>query len=760
MAMKTLILIPVLILSLAQAVSAEFDPPAPPAIEVRVLFTGYTSIEDMDDGLDGETEIKIDFTVVPIPGLSRQSGASNTFYFTFDYDDLSGGEGLFYDSDGNQIGYILYKTTECWPVSEFNLYFNVEEVDTPGINENDPVGANSIRINSSGNYTLRIPDKMEFNIRVEANPLRDESEECMYFYDQPETMSSSIVTKNGTYIYDFELANMLKMWIGDNHSNMMFIFQQCFAGGMADDIVEMLNGSISVLSASRHDGFSWGYPDRVSPFTKEVIERLRNNSSAVDAFLGAERYDEFGPYGRPLYNPDENVLEHPQFVSEGDGGNATVGRATDGSEVKSRHAIIFGGDNDAEEYWANIEAFYDLLKSKGFTDEDIVVLADSGRSVGRDYVDGPGTKQALWNAIRDLSSKMNESEQLVFYVTDHGNLEQKSRALNRVINDPVRQPVVPEEDEIRFGDEWVLDDNFLDALNLTDENEPYIGIVISFSPEYDVFNKSTGKPVNDRFIDEITLYFNGEPLFPEHYQEMYALDTDPDLDGYEVIFPLKEDLIMKRNKMEISHRSLEYFIPFNIELVLISTGAVPDLTSDRKPETMTLMPSVENPEEMRIILNSSGKHYVFTDSLNLSENEMHSLLSQGRLFELILKKKEWYNSNTDQIPSFLKFLAGNERINVEIIMKGNQTMKISIVTENSRIVELKRESLDNPSARAKLSEETAKQILNSDSPVSDFERAYRNGEIDYQGVGFINALKVQLVKIFSGIYYFISNMLG
>jgi hypothetical protein len=84
------------------------------------------------------------------------------------------------------------------------------------------------------------------------------------FLDQPDTYSSSLVTSSGGYIYDWQLANMIRMWVADaGYANMIFIFNQCFAGGMMDDLREKLlgTGDVALMGAARHDETSKGLPD-------------------------------------------------------------------------------------------------------------------------------------------------------------------------------------------------------------------------------------------------------------------------------------------------------------------------------------------------------------------------------------------------------------------------------------------------------------------------------------------------------------------
>lgn len=745
------------VLSLVPA-SAVYDPPGPPAVEVRAYLVGFIPMEDMDDGVDGKTEIKIDYTVMPQPGISSQEGKIGEIYFSFDYDSIRG-EGVFYKG-GKKTGYLVYKTRECWPVSQFNLEFDVEEVDVPGINENDDVGTASININKPGTYSILVPGKIQFKIKVVAVPVKEDSEKCSYFFEQPDTKSSSIVTKEGGYIYDWQLASMMKMWVKE-YANMLFIFQQCFGGGMADDLIEKLDGDVAVISAAKHDEPSWGYKGKTEPFTKEITSELKKDGNAKQVAKDVEKNDKIGPYSSSSY--DEKVRkesEHPQYVSNKRGDSIKLGKKADGSSVRSRHAIIFSGNTEPR-HWKDVKAVYDTLKSKGFTDEDIVVLADSGKTAAHPYVDGPGTKKALWDTIKTLSQKMNKDEQLVFYVTNHGNLENKDDAVNKVKKDPVKEPVPPRKAIINESGKWFLDQWFLEIIRGVENNTPYISIIVE-PPEEIMYDEMRA----EEFLSYVLLYLNGEMLEHDLIEPIYAYDDNPDLDGYEIRFPVyDEGLLTDLNLIEIEYTSPELFQPFRIGMLMISTGGIPGFVVDEGAagvaagvnESLTAM--IEVPEDMNLVLDSEGK-YAFTERGNLSEQALYELLSESDLFGLMVEKKDWYNNNTHLVPGFIRSIAGNARINLEVGMSDGSSLDVYMVTENAYITEFEKGRLNDATIRAKTSEEVVRRIIQSDDPIKETENALKAGEITYSGVGFVNQVKLEVAKVVFRIYFFISDLVG
>ncbi|WP_456478483.1 C13 family peptidase [Geoglobus ahangari] len=746
----------ILLVSLAGVGNAEYDPPGPPAVEVRVWLLSFTPLDNFDDGWNGKSDIRFEATG------NAKDGRGYYTYFEYDHDTISG-KIVPKSKEGKEVMQILYKVRECWPV-DLEIEIKATDVDNPPVDPDDYLGSAKFTVDKTLKkrfYSVVIPGKFVVNVYVEAVPVKEDSDKCSYFFDQPETKSSSIVTKSGANIYDFELANMLKMWIAEKgFANMLIFFQQCFGGGMTDDILKRIDGDVAVVSAAKHDEVAYGYNEssvgvKVDPFSREVIEGLKSGKSAKEIARDVEKKDEYGVYANKRYNGyvDERS-EHTQYKAKGEGDKVRLGKNADGSEVKSKHAIVFAGDPDDTYDWTEVKGFVDMLKGQGFSDEDIVVLAGSGRSAARPYVDGPGTKQALWNAIKDLSGKMNKDEQFVIFVTDHGNLEKTEKALDLLINDPVKQPVPVKNEELENEDVWILDEDFLEVLNTTDDNVPYISLMIL--PPTEIIEED----LTYEFLGNVTLHLNEFELEPEIIEPVYALDELPDLDAYEVVFPIYDEGILGReNVIELSFDQPEMFRPFTVEMLLISTGSIPRVIDAEKP-VVEEPPRPELVLELTPVFDVANETLILSDSPILSEDEISELIASGDLFALMVEKKDWYNNNTHLVPGFVKDWLGNTRVNVEILMDDGSVMDIYMVVENAYINEFEKGKLNDATARASLSEETVRRIISSDDPVAEVQKAYSNGEIQYSGVGFVESVKVEVVKVIVKIYFIISDLLG
>lgn len=372
------------------------------------------------------------------------------------------------------------------------------------------------------------------------------------FQEQPNTYASSLTTNTGVPVYDWEFANMIKMWIAQpGYDSALFFFAQCFGGGMLDDLREKLlrtNGNFAGTSASRHDESSWGLSDGSTwpekgfdkpedYWAKELGEEMAKTGAdarTISEMSGtAANEDVRGPNG--------TKKENPQSTSLRNGGAVKLGKKADGTAVASRHAIMFMGKPDGERHWNDLDRAYNALKAQGFTDGEIVVLAGNGTtksdgSAAPAYVDGAGNKTNLFDAIKAIGPMMNPNEQFVFWASDHGNRERTETALNRVITEPNRQ-TVPPANHPKLG-LWDCDVRMVRAARLPDSTR-FVSLVLDehFPPSQCTL---------------VRLYFNRQPLELTGVQAVEGYDDDPDIDGLELLFEIPRNVpFTSRNRIEI-----------------------------------------------------------------------------------------------------------------------------------------------------------------------------------------------------------------
>jgi len=417
------------------------------------------------------------------------------------------------------------------------------------------------------------------------------------FSDQPDGWSSDIATSSGGDIYDWQLANMVDMWIAEpGYANLVFFQTQCYSGGILDDLSDELagTGDVALLGSARHDQVAWADGSE-SHWAEEVADELeRTGPNAPD--MGelakrARRQDEAGPYGPHaggVTTVDGSLLnEHPQTKFLGNGSEIEIGKHANGSAVSSKHAVLFIGDAE-KRHWTNLDRVYDALTNQhGFAPENVHVLADAGPGSPRapGYVDDPGTKQALFETLRTLSAEMNSGEQLVFWTDNHGTRDRYEHGLLESITGPDRVTIPPTRSASSTPDvpvvasetvAWDVDRAFIDDVRSDPENVPFVSVIVE--PR----NASEGF---EQAITNYTLYLNSEPLAAGTVEPIYSFDSNPDLDGYEVIYPVRNESILRIDNVVEGewNGSRAGFEPFDVRGLHISTGAIDERVRNDTP---------------------------------------------------------------------------------------------------------------------------------------------------------------------------------
>ncbi|RNI12961.1 hypothetical protein EFE42_07755 [Methanohalophilus sp. RSK] len=108
-----------------------------------------------------------------------------------------------------------------------------------------------------------------------------------------------------------------------------------------------------------------------------------------------------------------------------------------------------------------------------------------------------------------------------------------------------------------------------------------------------------------------------------------------------------------------------------------------------------------------------------------------------------------YNANSDNVPSSLKDMLGNERIHVTIDMNNGSALNLTAVTVDGKIVEFD-EMEDGeefePSLIVKTDEDTARAIMDSASPAQVFLDAYDRGDIEITSPSFTKKVSLSVGK--------------
>jgi hypothetical protein len=239
---------------------------------------------------------------------------------------------------------------------------------------------------------------------------------------------STIDTTSGP-IRDDELAKMVGDAItasGNTPSSVKVFFNSCFGGGMLDDFPGALNGVPFIgASASDSDQPAWAPDDEYAGSTGSgagwsnalagavTAANPGDNVAGTAATAGAN--DPYAPGGQWAGSiPPGDEPENPQTTTAN--GGAGVGWSP-GAE-----AVVFGGNANGQKEGdvscgndvSNMEgAFLDMWGSDPNSN-----IQSTGGNPG-----GGGSKQDLQNMITNAANNIQPGEELVLYVSDHGDTE-------------------------------------------------------------------------------------------------------------------------------------------------------------------------------------------------------------------------------------------------------------------------------------------------------------------------------------------------
>jgi hypothetical protein len=111
-----------------------------------------------------------------------------------------------------------------------------------------------------------------------------------------------------------------------------------------------------------------------------------------------------------------------------------------------------------------------------------------------------------------------------------------------------------------------------------------------------------------------------------------------------------------------------------------------------------------------------------------------------------------YNANVDQAPSIARGQLAGQRVELRIgegsTVAGADTGTAYHFTtaENGTVTDYGEGEPADPTVRVRTSEDAFFAILESEDPAGEFDRQYDAGNVEVNGIGLSNAVKVELVK--------------
>jgi len=122
----------------------------------------------------------------------------------------------------------------------------------------------------------------------------------------------------------------------------------------------------------------------------------------------------------------------------------------------------------------------------------------------------------------------------------------------------------------------------------------------------------------------------------------------------------------------------------------------------------------------------------------------------SELFDLINYNIGIYNQNLNLTPGILKSLVGDEQILFVITLENGGELYAWGITEAAEFVEFEKlEALSDkePSVTVRSDESTVRSIIDSSSPMQEFNEALKSGQVTVEDAGLLQRLMLWAMKI-------------
>lgn len=253
--------------------------------------------------------------------------------------------------------------------------------------------------------------------------------QSQFYVDQPANKLSTLVSAQGDAIQDWEFANMCKnLLIKNGVSNArgaIFLFEQCYSGGMLDDLETTLGSTVRWVggSACRHDELSWGQKNS-APFPLDYWVIGLDQALDIPPPVASGRMIDYVNFARALdpVGPNGTGKEEPQSIYRNGGQN--IRHKEPIPQLDGGHnAILWAGKADAKRHVNDIRIlYYRLLDEFQATGDpfSIIVLGNSS-DLGIPAL--PATKANLQAAFNSLDSLQGPNDDFLFFASNHGGCD-------------------------------------------------------------------------------------------------------------------------------------------------------------------------------------------------------------------------------------------------------------------------------------------------------------------------------------------------
>lgn len=102
--------------------------------------------------------------------------------------------------------------------------------------------------------------------------------------------------------------------------------------------------------------------------------------------------------------------------------------------------------------------------------------------------------------------------------------------------------------------------------------------------------------------------------------------------------------------------------------------------------------------------------------------------------------------STEKKSPVLNFLAGNQKIELEVKINSTETFKMGIETRGINITSTNEQGFEKPTITIKTDEETFRQITESENSIKELKTRMEDG-VKIKANGLFNKLRIGLIKL-------------
>lgn len=94
----------------------------------------------------------------------------------------------------------------------------------------------------------------------------------------------------------------------------------------------------------------------------------------------------------------------------------------------------------------------------------------------------------------------------------------------------------------------------------------------------------------------------------------------------------------------------------------------------------------------------------------------------------------------------INWLAGDQKIELEIVINESETRVIGIETEGANITEVQQQGFENPTINLETKAEVFKKISSAEKPLEELNNQLGEG-VSFQAKGFFNNIRISVIKL-------------